>query len=129
MKNPLPKIKIGIVESNERILNCFVELFNFDTEFKVVFATQTGKIALTELYQNNCDILLSAENLKDINAIEFLKASMEIQPNLNVLFLINEHSQVFFKQAAENRATTLITKHIEPTEFLTILKRVKRVFC
>jgi DNA-binding NarL/FixJ family response regulator len=129
MKNPLPKIKIGIVESNERILNCFVELFNFEQEYKVVFATQTGKIALKELNQNKCDILLSAENLKDVDAIEFLNASKEIQPSLNVLFLINEQSQLFFKQAAEYRATTLITKHIEPIEFLDIVKRVNKAFC
>lgn len=129
MKKPFPKIKIGIVESNERILNCFLELISFDSEFKVVFATQTGKVALKELYQNNCDILLSGDKLNDVDAIEFLKKSKELQPNLNVLFLINEHSQVFFKQAAENRATTLITKQIDPTEFLTTMKRVKKVFC
>lgn len=122
------KTKIGIIESNDLVLNCLNDLIKLEEEFNIVFAEKSGKAALAKLNSIKCDVLLTDENLFDINSIDFLTASRKLHPHINVLFLINEHSKKFFKEAAENRATTLISKYCDPEEMLLILKNVNTNF-
>ena len=80
-------LKVFITDDHELYLEGLVLLLNKQTGIEVIGSATTGESLLSQLPNNNIDILLLDVHLPDIGEEELLLKIREIQPSLKILYL------------------------------------------
>ena len=118
-------ISVIIIE-DEKILGKNIAKFLSRSNFNVNLC-QSGKEGLTLLSKKSFDVLLLDYNLPDLNGLEILKKSLDIDPSMKVIMMTGEGNVEIAVTAMKTGAFDYLTKPLLLKELKLLLEKAAKV--
>lgn len=117
------KIKIGIIDDHEVVLEGLTNLLMKSGEFEVVFATSDGKSGEELSFSNPIEVLILDVRIPNFNTAEFLK-HLTSQRDVKVVCLSSFDSPYEISKLLKSGASAYIVKTASGEKILETIKKV-----
>ena len=118
------KIRVSIVEDNQRLRGSLTKLIELSEGFECVGSHADAEAALAELPRTKPDVILMDINLPGKNGVDCVRELKPLLPDTQiVMFTVYENTDLIFKALAAG-ASGYLLKQTPPVELLTALRDV-----
>jgi DNA-binding NarL/FixJ family response regulator len=118
------KIKVTIVEDDHLIREGFALMINGTPGFKIINTYSNCEAAISNLKQDNPDVILMDIELPGMNGIEGVLKIKKLKPDSNIIIItVYDNDELVFKALCAG-ASGYLTKNIPPLKLLDAIKEV-----
>jgi DNA-binding NarL/FixJ family response regulator len=124
LKTTQKNIDVTIVEDDNLIREGFALLINTTPGFKIINTYSNCESAISNLKQDNPDVILMDIELPGMNGIEGVLKIKKIKPDANIIIItVYDNDELVFKALCAG-ASGYLTKNIPPVKLLDAIKEV-----
>jgi DNA-binding NarL/FixJ family response regulator len=124
LKTTQKNIDVTIVEDDNLIREGFALMINTTPGFKIINTYSNCESAISNLKQDNPDVILMDIELPGMNGIEGVLKIKKIKPDANIIIItVYDNDELVFKALCAG-ASGYLTKNIPPVKLLDAIKEV-----
>ena len=115
---PLKEInnRILVVEDNYSLLELVCQIL-VEQNYRVTRA-KSGETAIEELKKQDFDLVITDLNMGEVNGIEVLRKTKELNPETMVIIMTANHEMKYYSEASDLDACDYLLKPFELSDFL-----------
>ena len=114
------KVRIGIVDDHQLILDGLEKLLNSEENFRVVFIENSAKKALEIMEKNPVDLVITDVAMPELNGAEFIQRIKQTHPKVKILVLSMYKTDLISEDDIDGYL-------LKESSSKTILKKVKEI--
>ncbi len=117
-------IRVAIVDDHKLLIDGLKLIIGQEEDIEIVFVAYNGQQIISQLEEDNVDIVLLDIDLPVLNGIETCKVIKERFPETKVLVLTTHDKGAFIQQMLKAGALGYVLKNAAPEELVIAIRKV-----
>ena len=120
----MAKIRIYIVDDHQLLIDGIRLMLRGAEDFEICGESNSAAVALTEISEDNVDIVLTDVSMPDMTGIEFSMKLKQLYPSMKILVLSMFENAALVKKLVKCGVNGYILKHKGKDELITAIRSI-----